>query len=60
MIPKQPPKGYEKLPDGISVHKGDFWLRPYDNTWIESGTAHWDTYSNSTTNIIARKTNIKI
>lgn len=38
----RPPDGYIELgPHSSTIRAGDLWLRPTDNVWIESGTAHW-------------------
>lgn len=39
--PPGPPPGYRLLESDDYVSPGDLWLRPYDNIWVESGTAHW-------------------
>lgn len=37
------PNGFHLLFVNTVVQRGDFWLRPTDHVWIESGAAHWGT-----------------
>ena len=37
------PDGFLLLPIDEIVQVGDFWLRPTDDVWIETGAAHWAT-----------------
>lgn len=37
------PKGFKLVPEGETVLCGDYWRRPTDDVWIETGSAHWGT-----------------
>lgn len=52
---KQPPEGYRRLQTGELIQRGDLWLRPYDQVWIETGMAHWGRHVDESDNIAARK-----
>lgn len=40
-FPLTRPDGYYLLSPGRVIEKGDFWFRPCDLTWVETGVAHW-------------------
>ena len=35
--------GFRLLTSDQIVQRGDFWLRPTDRVWIETGVSHWGT-----------------
>lgn len=49
------PKGYRLLVPVETVLAGDFWYRPCDGIWVETGVAHWGHRIKNTTEGYARK-----